>query len=81
MNNEYAWGLKNVWHQNFGIEHRVASWFSLSAEFLLQEWHDKTPIIDNESKFGMGSGIMTYYRWYLFGKKRLSPYLESYNFV
>ncbi len=76
MNNEYAWGLKNVWHQNFGIEHHVASWFSLSAEFLLQEWHDKTPIIDNESKFGMGSGIMTYYRWYLFGKKRLSPYLE-----
>lgn len=76
MHNEYAWGLKNVWHQNFGVEHRVASWFSLSAEFLLQEWYDNTPGIESKSNFGIGTGIMTYYRWYIFGKKCLSPYIE-----
>jgi hypothetical protein len=76
MHNEYAWGLKNVWYQSLGAEHRVASWFSLSAEFLLQQWQDKSPGIESKSKFGMGSGLMTYYRWYLFGKKRISPYIE-----
>ncbi|MEN7551532.1 hypothetical protein AAG747_26680 [Rapidithrix thailandica] len=76
MNNEYAWGLKNVWHQNIGIEHRVASWFSLTAEFNLQEWHEQTPPLDNKQKVGLGTGLMTYYRWYLFGKKCISPYIE-----
>lgn len=76
MNNEYAWGLKNVWHQNVGIEHRVASWFSLSAEFNLQEWHDQSPQLESKNKFGLGVGVMTYYRWYLFGKKSISPYIE-----
>lgn len=76
MNNEYAWGLKNVWHQNIGLEHRVASWFSLSAEFNIQQWNDQTPFIDSQGKFGIGVGLMTYYRWYLFGKKRVSPYIE-----
>lgn len=76
MNNEYAWGLRNVWHQNIGVEHRVASWFSVSAEFNLQEWHDQSPQIDSKNKFGIGTGLMTYYRWYLFGKKRISPYIE-----
>ena len=76
MNKEYAWGLKNVWHQNLGVEHRIASWFSLSAEFNLQEWSDRSPKISSRDKFGLGAGLMTYYRWYLFGKKRLSPYIE-----
>lgn len=76
MNNEYAFGLRNVWHQNLGVEHRVASWFSVSAEFNLQEWSDTSPGIESNQKFGLGTGIMTYYRWYLFGKKRISPYLE-----
>lgn len=74
MNNEYAWGLKNVWNQNLGIEHRIAPWFSVSAELTLQEWHDRTPHLN--TRFGVGLGLMTYYRWYIFGKKRLSPYIE-----
>lgn len=76
MNNEYAWGLKNVWQQSIGLEHRIANWFSLTAKFHVQEWHDQTPQLDNKNKFGLGVGIMTYYRWYLLGKKRISPYIE-----
>lgn len=76
MNHEYFWGFKNVWHQNFGVENRVAPWFAFAAEFNMQQWNDRTPGIENKDKFGLGAGIMTYYRWYLFGKKRLSPYLE-----
>lgn len=76
MNNEYAWGLRNVWHQNVGIEHRVATWFSISAEFNLQQWQDQSPQIENKDKFGLGTGLMTYYRWYVFGKKRISPFIE-----
>ncbi|TKG90763.1 hypothetical protein EYV94_23145 [Puteibacter caeruleilacunae] len=76
MNNEYAWGLKKVYHQNFGVENRVARWFAFAMEFNLQEWNDQTPNIENKDSFGLGAGIMTYYRWYLFGRKRISPYLE-----
>lgn len=76
MNNEYGYGLRNLWHQNLGVEHRVASWFSVSAEFDLQQWYDQTPLIKENQRFGLGVGIMTYYRWYLFGRKRLSPYIE-----
>jgi hypothetical protein len=76
MNKEYGWGLREVWHQNFGVEHRVAKWFSLSAEFNLQEYHDSSPNLSGNKKFGLGVGLMTYYRWYLMGKKRVSPYFE-----
>lgn len=76
MNNEYAFGLKNVWHQNIGIEHRVASWFSVSSEFNIQEWQDKTSLINDNQNFGLGLGLMTYYRWYLFGKEKISPFIE-----
>lgn len=76
MNNEYGWGLRNVWHQNFGIEHRVADWFTLAAELNLQEWHDQTPKLSRGKRSGLGVGLMTYYRWYLFGSMRLSPYIE-----
>ncbi len=76
MNNEYAWGLNNVWHQNVGIEHRVASWYSISAEFTLQEWANRTPILSSEDKYGIGLGLMSYFRWYLLGEKRISPYIE-----
>lgn len=74
MNNEYAWGLKNVWHQNAGIEYRVANWFSVAAAINIQQWHDKTPGIDK--KAGMGTGLMSYYRWHVLGKRKISPYLE-----
>lgn len=76
MNDEHVWGLRSVWQQNFGVENRVAPWFAFAAEFNFQQWNDRTPEIDPKDKFGMGAGIMSYYRWYLFGKKRISPYLE-----
>jgi hypothetical protein len=76
MNNEYVWGYRRVMTQNFGVENRVASWFAIAAEFNMQEWIDNTPTYKNESSFGMGMGLMTYYRWYLFGSKCISPYLE-----
>lgn len=76
MNNEYVWGLRNVLHQNFGVENRIAPWFAFAAEFNFQQWVDRTPDIDQKEKFGIGTGIMSYYRWYLFGKKRISPFIE-----
>lgn len=76
MNKEYAWGLKNVWHQNAGIEHQPAPWFAVSASFNLQQWNDNSPHIETDDRFGLGLGLMTYYRWYLFGKKRFKPYIE-----
>lgn len=76
MNNEYFWGLRKVFHQNFGVEKRAAPWFAFALEYNFQQWGDQTPKLDKNEKFGLGMGIMTYYRWYLFGKKRLSPYLE-----
>jgi len=76
MNNEHFWAMKKVCHQNFGVEQRVAPWFAIAAEFNLQQFWDETPNIDQKGKLGLGAGVMTYYRWYLFGKKRVSPYLE-----
>lgn len=76
MNNEHAFGLRNLWHQNFGVEQRVANWFSVSAEFNMQQWYDQTLLIENNQRFGIGFGIMTYYRWYLLGQKRFSPFIE-----
>ncbi|MCL3781357.1 hypothetical protein EMN47_13285 [Prolixibacteraceae bacterium JC049] len=76
MNNEYFWGYRKVFHQNFGVEKQVAPWFAFAVEGNLQQWSDKTPDIKSKDAFGIGAGIMTYYRWYLFGKKRISPYLE-----
>ncbi|WP_281980356.1 acyloxyacyl hydrolase [Tenacibaculum mesophilum] len=76
MNNEHFWALRNVYHQNFGVEKRVSSWFAIAAEFNLQQWSDRTPNINSKNKFGLGAGIMTYYRWYALGKKRISPYFE-----
>lgn len=76
MNNEYNLALKSVWNQGFGIEHQVASWFTLAGEINLQQWQDRTQGIDQEDEFGLGAGSKIYFRWYAFGKKRLSPYLE-----
>lgn len=76
MNDEYQHALKSVWHQGFGLEHRVASWFSLLGEINLQQWEDRTTGINDNEKFGIGAGAKMYFRWYLFGKKRISPYLE-----
>ena len=58
--------------QSFGIEKRVAPWFGIGVEGIMQQWKTRMP--SNHSGFGVG--LNTYYRWHLFGKKRLSPYLE-----
>ena len=55
--------------ENFGVEKRVAPWFGLSAEANVQQYI-------KSDYAGAGMGFMGYYRWYLFGKKRFSPYLE-----
>jgi hypothetical protein len=76
MNKEYGWGLRDVWHQNLGLEQRVAGWFSLGAELNLQEFYDDSPNLSNNEKFGFGTGLMTYYRWYFLGDFFISPYFE-----
>jgi len=76
MNKEYFWGLRKLHHQNFGIENRVAPWFAFALETSFQQWNDITPNIEDEFSFGLGAGLMSYYRWYLFGKKKLSPFME-----
>jgi len=55
--------------ENFGIEKRLAPWFGLGLEINNQQRI-------YEEKNGAGIGFNTYYRWHLFGKKRISPYIE-----
>lgn len=62
-------GGYTVYHQNFGLEKRLAPWFAIALEFNNQQWSS------SESN-GAGIGLNTHYRWYLFGKKRLSPFIE-----
>ncbi len=76
MNDEYNWALKSVCNQGFGLEHQVSSWFTVAGEINMQQWQDRTTGIDKEDEFGLGAGGKIYFRWYAFGKKRLSPYLE-----
>ncbi|MEO0896327.1 MAG: acyloxyacyl hydrolase [Bacteroidota bacterium] len=58
-----------IFIQNFGLGKTVAPWFAIAAEANVQEW-------TNGNNRGIGGGIMTYYRWYAFGNKKLSPYME-----
>lgn len=76
MNHEYFWGFRNVYLQNFGVENRVAPWFAIALEANMQEWQDRTPVVQDKKSFGMGFGLMSYFRWYIFGKKRISPFIE-----
>ena len=55
--------------ENFGIEKRLAPWFGLGIEVNNQQW-----IYQDET--GAGMGLNLYYRWHLFGRKKLSPFLE-----
>jgi hypothetical protein len=55
--------------ENFGIEKRVAPWFGLGLEINNQQWL-------YEEKNGAGIGFNTYYRWHIFGRKKISPYIE-----
>jgi hypothetical protein len=62
-------GGYTVFMETFGIEKRVAPWFAFALEFNSQQW------TSSESN-GAGIGINTHYRWYAFGKKRVSPFIE-----
>lgn len=67
---------KHVIKENFGAERHIASWFAVSLELSFQQWADAEEGLDKKHKFGMGIGLQPYFRWYLFGKKRISPFLE-----
>ncbi len=57
--------------ENFGVDNRVKPWFGIGLEINSQQWF--YPQVNEK---GMGIGFITNYRWYLLGKKRISPYLE-----
>jgi hypothetical protein len=56
--------------QQLGIEKRLAPWYSIGLEVNLQEWYEQ------EGTTGIGAGVIPYYRWYLFGTKKIRAYLE-----
>jgi len=74
--NEHFWGFRKVSYQSIGLDKSVSNWFAISGEFHLQQWLDQSPQMETKRSLGMGAGLMTYYRWYLLGKLRLSPYFE-----
>ena len=68
-----VYGAENgmrVFMENVGIEKRLAPWFGMSAEIINQQWTDG-------NYKGMGMGITGYWRWYLLGNKRFSPFIET----
>ncbi|WNJ20220.1 acyloxyacyl hydrolase [Pontibacter sp. G13] len=65
MNRDY-----NLFMENFGIEKRLAPWYGISLELVNQQW-------TSPGYNGMGMGLNGYYRWYLFGGKRLAPFIEA----
>ena len=58
-----------VYGQHFGIEKRLSHWFGIGIEGFSQQWNGR-------GNSGIGMGLNAYYRWYAFGKKRWSPFLE-----
>lgn len=59
----------SLFSQNAGIEKRLSHWFGISLEAFAQQWSAK-------DYTGVGAGLSGYYRWYAFGKKRWSPFIE-----
>ncbi|MEO1415935.1 MAG: acyloxyacyl hydrolase [Bacteroidota bacterium] len=55
--------------ENIGLEKRLAPWFGIGLELNNQQW-----IAPNYS--GAGMGLNSYYRWYVLGSRRFSPYME-----
>jgi len=55
--------------ENFGIEKRLTHWFAIGLELNNQQWF-------YPQGNGFGIGLNTYYRWYLLGRKKISPFLE-----
>jgi hypothetical protein len=60
----------SVFMQNVGLEKRLAPWYAIAVELNMQQWTDG-------NYKGMGMGLNTYYRWYLMGKKKFSPFIEA----
>ena len=65
----YGTSGTSIFAQNFGIEKKLSHWFGIGLETFAQQFKDR-------GSSGMGLGLNAYYRWYAFGKKRLSPFLE-----
>ena len=59
-----------IYGQGFGLEKRLSSWYAIAIEFNNQQW-------TSPAGNGLGMGINTHYRWYAFGKKKLSPFLSN----
>jgi Lipid A 3-O-deacylase (PagL) len=60
-----------VFLQNVGISKQIVPWFGVAIEADVQEWR-----YNRAQQSGFGGGFNFYYKWNIFGKKRLSPYLE-----
>lgn len=67
---------KTVFKQSIGVERHLAPWFAVALEFNFQQWFDNSPFAPSNANSGFGVGLQPYFRWYVFGKKRISPYLE-----
>lgn len=67
---------KTVTKQHIGVERRIAPWFAVALEFSFQQWVDDRSYLDKADKFGLGIGLQPYFRWYILGKSRISPFLE-----
>lgn len=67
---EYYCGVRetSVLSQGFGIERRLANWFSVGLEFTTQEM-----FASNYGSFGVS--INPQFKWFLFGNSTFSPYL------
>ncbi|WP_196886616.1 acyloxyacyl hydrolase [Aureivirga sp. CE67] len=73
----YAIGeYKTVIKEHFGVERRISPWFAVALEVSFQQWFDERNYLSKTQKTGFGVGLQPYFRWHIFGKKRLSPYLE-----
>jgi hypothetical protein len=55
--------------ENFGFEKRLDSWFGLDLEINNQQ-------SINEEKNRAGIRFNTNYRWHLFGRRRIGPFIE-----
>ncbi len=67
---------KSVFKQSIGAERHVASWFAVALEFNFQQWFVNDSYASQNAKSGLGIGLQPYFRWYVLGKKKISPYLE-----
>lgn len=58
-----------VMQANVGLEKQLTHWFGIGLELNNEYWF-------YPEEMGWGAGLNTYYRWYAWGKKRWSPFME-----